>query len=131
MSVLNAVKSAYRLTSICTISSPTDIDECSTNEHLCGENAVCENTPGSYRCKCKEGYEGDGKVCKGECRWPDNVATEVVVQQQAIDQLADHHFCLFIPYYDYSCLQALLPQWRSVRRAGHVFLSKGLLWSSM
>ncbi|GBM11197.1 hypothetical protein AVEN_78137-1 [Araneus ventricosus] len=33
----------------------TDINECS--EHPCtGQNTICVNTPGSYDCKCKDGY---------------------------------------------------------------------------
>uniref|UniRef100_A0A914E086 EGF-like domain-containing protein n=1 Tax=Acrobeloides nanus TaxID=290746 RepID=A0A914E086_9BILA len=26
--------------------------------------ATCEETPGSYKCHCNKGYEGDGKVCR-------------------------------------------------------------------
>jgi len=43
-----------------------DIDECvspETNE--CDSNAVCNNTEGSYTCRCQNGYEGDGKSCAG------------------------------------------------------------------
>lgn len=29
-----------------------DIDECRTNAGSCGEQAICINTPGSYRCEC-------------------------------------------------------------------------------
>ena len=31
-----------------------DINECSSD--VCGENANCENTVGSYICTCKSGY---------------------------------------------------------------------------
>ncbi|XP_072104500.1 adhesion G protein-coupled receptor E3-like isoform X2 [Mobula birostris] len=38
----------------------TDVDECSGGkdvvEALCGANAVCYNTVGSFYCKCKQGY---------------------------------------------------------------------------
>ena len=27
--------------------------------------ATCKDTPGSYQCQCKPGYQGNGKVCKG------------------------------------------------------------------
>ena len=36
----------------------TDINECLIN-NPCLNDAVCENTPGSYICRCKPGYEGD------------------------------------------------------------------------
>jgi len=35
-----------------------DVDECAAD--ACAENAVCENTPGSFTCTCAEGYTGDG-----------------------------------------------------------------------
>ncbi|XP_022809519.1 neurogenic locus notch homolog protein 2-like, partial [Stylophora pistillata] len=40
-----------------------DIDECATETHSCNANAVCSNTKGSYKCSCKPGYFGDGKIC--------------------------------------------------------------------
>ena len=40
-----------------------DIDECKTDK--CNHDATCENTVGSYKCTCKEGYSGDGKNCEG------------------------------------------------------------------
>nr|DAD42575.1 TPA_asm: hypothetical protein HUJ06_000805 [Nelumbo nucifera] len=39
-----------------------DIDECAKPEsHDCTEQAVCTNTPGSFKCTCPPGTEGDGK----------------------------------------------------------------------
>ena len=46
------------------IPSP-DIDECSI-ENDCHQNALCNNTKGSYNCTCKDGFEGDGKNCTGK-----------------------------------------------------------------
>ena len=37
----------------------TDIDECSENETICGENAECNNTAGGYACSCVDGYNGE------------------------------------------------------------------------
>ena len=34
-----------------------DIDECQ-EDNACDENAVCENTVGSFDCICKPGYTG-------------------------------------------------------------------------
>ena len=44
----------------------SDMDECTSNYHICDNNAVCQNTEGSYTCSCKAGYTGDGKICSGE-----------------------------------------------------------------
>jgi len=44
----------------------TEIDECE-NEELndCDPNALCTNTEGSYVCRCRGGYTGDGEICTG------------------------------------------------------------------
>ena len=44
-----------------------DIDECADDSNNCDANAVCTNTPGSFTCRCKKGYEGaqDGLSCTG------------------------------------------------------------------
>ncbi len=44
-----------------------DNDEClspETNE--CHLNAMCTNIEGSYVCRCKRGYTGDGENCSGK-----------------------------------------------------------------
>merc|ERR1711981_259465 len=42
-----------------------DIDECKNNKkNNCNKNnGICTNTPGSFTCACKEGFEGDGVKC--------------------------------------------------------------------
>ena len=40
-----------------------DENECITR-HDCDENADCFDTVGSYRCECKQGYQGNGTFCK-------------------------------------------------------------------
>ena len=42
-----------------------DINECANGFNDCNPNAQCINTAGSYKCKCREGYFGDGKDCNG------------------------------------------------------------------
>lgn len=42
-----------------------DQDECAGEDHYCNVNADCVNTPGSYRCACKDGFVGDGFSCSG------------------------------------------------------------------
>nr|GME07460.1 putative wall-associated receptor kinase-like 16 [Ipomoea batatas] len=44
-----------------------DIDECANGQNTCSKNATCLNTPGSYSCQCKEGYNEDDK---GGCQLP-------------------------------------------------------------
>ena len=41
----------------------SDVDEC-TMYWPCHTNAVCTNNEGSYSCKCKDGYTGNGYWCK-------------------------------------------------------------------
>lgn len=42
-----------------------DIDECARNRDNCDSNANCVNTQGSFECVCREGYEGNGRMCTG------------------------------------------------------------------
>lgn len=41
------------------LSFSPDFDECSLESNICGENANCSNSPGSYTCVCVSGYSGD------------------------------------------------------------------------
>lgn len=47
------------------IDSFSDLDECATKNGGCEHG--CKNTPGSYSCVCRRGYEldADGKKCLG------------------------------------------------------------------
>ena len=43
----------------------SDINECEEGSR-CHKSADCINTAGSFTCRCKEGFEGDGvKECRG------------------------------------------------------------------
>lgn len=43
-----------------------DKDECESPEsNNCDVNAICTNTEGSYVCRCRDGYKGDGILCEG------------------------------------------------------------------
>ncbi|CAD5125803.1 DgyrCDS14009 [Dimorphilus gyrociliatus] len=46
-----------------------DVDECLEDKHKCALTANCVNTAGSFKCRCKPGYEGDGRTCSdiNEC----------------------------------------------------------------
>ena len=41
-----------------------DVDECKNSLHRCNSHADCTNTAGSYLCRCKPGYFGDGLICE-------------------------------------------------------------------
>ncbi|XP_028850143.1 signal peptide, CUB and EGF-like domain-containing protein 3 isoform X3 [Denticeps clupeoides] len=41
-----------------------DVDECARSLDNCSIDAICQNTPKSYKCICKSGYKGDGKHCE-------------------------------------------------------------------
>lgn len=44
----------------------TDVDECAQELDDCHADALCQNTPTSYKCSCKPGYRGEGRHCQGE-----------------------------------------------------------------
>jgi hypothetical protein len=43
-----------------------DIDECIVGQNECQKNTECVNTIGSYKCKCREGFSGNGLFCQGK-----------------------------------------------------------------
>uniref|UniRef100_A0A452V369 Signal peptide, CUB and EGF-like domain-containing protein 1 n=1 Tax=Ursus maritimus TaxID=29073 RepID=A0A452V369_URSMA len=45
-------------------SGPADVDECSEGTDDCHIDAICQNTPKSYKCLCKPGYKGEGRQCE-------------------------------------------------------------------
>ena len=44
----------------------SDVNECLGAKNPCSNYAECINEQGSVRCKCLEGYQGDGLICKGK-----------------------------------------------------------------
>lgn len=52
-----------RFASINRIAVAGDENPCQGEELKCASNAVCVPTETSYRCICKEGFEGDGQNC--------------------------------------------------------------------
>lgn len=46
------------------------MDECSEGTDDCHIDAICQNTPKSYKCLCKPGYKGEGKQCEGKFPQP-------------------------------------------------------------
>ncbi|XP_078375790.1 lithostathine-1-like [Oculina patagonica] len=51
---------------ICEKPADVEVNECAADPSPCHINAVCSPTVGSYICKCKPGFTGDGKkTCAG------------------------------------------------------------------
>ena len=66
--VLTQPKGSFRLetqNNIWLIYFLLDVDECSADSKPCDDNADCFNTEGSYSCRCKLGFTGDGTTCQG------------------------------------------------------------------
>ena len=45
-----------------------DINECRGNVSVCHPTAVCENLPGLYNCRCRDGYFGNALAAGDGCR---------------------------------------------------------------
>uniref|UniRef100_A0A4D5RTH0 Putative lipophorin receptor n=1 Tax=Ixodes scapularis TaxID=6945 RepID=A0A4D5RTH0_IXOSC len=43
-----------------------DVNECTSGQHNCHVHAECMNLEGSFACRCRPGYNGDGVNCQGE-----------------------------------------------------------------
>ena len=43
-----------------------DVNECSLNKNVCHAHGECNNTIGSFQCRCQSGYTGDGFNCTGQ-----------------------------------------------------------------
>ena len=58
--------SSYVALIVCCFNFFLDVNECLTDKaNECDSNAVCTNTEGSYVCRCKSGFSGDGDNCSG------------------------------------------------------------------
>uniref|UniRef100_A0A8C5QU48 Signal peptide, CUB domain and EGF like domain containing 2 n=1 Tax=Leptobrachium leishanense TaxID=445787 RepID=A0A8C5QU48_9ANUR len=46
------------------VSLSAGIDECAEGIDRCHVDAICQDTPSSYKCICKTGFKGDGVTCE-------------------------------------------------------------------
>lgn len=40
------------------------MDECKAGTHNCHDDADCLNMRGTFDCRCKEGFTGNGTFCR-------------------------------------------------------------------
>lgn len=45
-------------------------NECVEGNNDCSENAQCIDTPESFNCTCNDGFEGNGRICRGIYAFP-------------------------------------------------------------
>ncbi|XP_051016070.1 signal peptide, CUB and EGF-like domain-containing protein 1 isoform X3 [Acomys russatus] len=62
--VLLALGARGRLVGGSGLPGAADVDECSEGTDDCHIDAICQNTPKSYKCLCKPGYKGEGRQCE-------------------------------------------------------------------
>ncbi|XP_061060401.1 signal peptide, CUB and EGF-like domain-containing protein 1 isoform X1 [Eubalaena glacialis] len=62
--VLLALGARGRLAGGSGLPGAVDVDECSEGTDDCHIDAICQNTPKSYKCLCKPGYKGEGRQCE-------------------------------------------------------------------
>ncbi|KAM6162212.1 signal peptide, CUB and EGF-like domain-containing protein 1 isoform 1-T1 [Erethizon dorsatum] len=62
--VLLALGARGRLAGGSGLTGAVDVDECSEGTDDCHIDAICQNTPKSYKCLCKPGYKGEGRQCE-------------------------------------------------------------------
>jgi hypothetical protein len=62
------------------------INECETGDNNCSKNANCIDTECSFKCECKEGYEGDGVDCVKTEEDKDEYISEEVDEIEKVDE---------------------------------------------
>ncbi|XP_029425026.1 signal peptide, CUB and EGF-like domain-containing protein 1 isoform X3 [Nannospalax galili] len=70
--VLLALGARGRLAGGSGLPGAVDVDECSEGTDDCHIDAICQNTPKSYKCLCKPGYKGEGRQCEDVDECQDN-----------------------------------------------------------
>ncbi|KAM8953515.1 nidogen-1 [Pelodytes ibericus] len=77
-----------------------DTDECQEQQDICGNNAVCNNHPGTFRCECIDGYQflSDGKTCA-----PVDLPTNHCLTGQHNCDIAERARCIYTGGSSYIC----------------------------
>ena len=82
----------------CSYPFPSDINECMLyGGTVCTIDSTCENTPGSFRCNCKQGFQTaeDGRFCKGKSE--NNMRNIVKKGQSNLRRKKRSYFSLAFP----------------------------------
>ena len=80
-----------------------DEDECALETHICPSDATCNNTFGSYTCKCNEGFKGNRTTCEGKvyenvCLKAWNLLVNIFFESKMLDKdecALEIHACHF------------------------------------
>ncbi|XP_068837823.1 nidogen-1 [Capricornis sumatraensis] len=79
-----------------------DIDECSEQPSVCGNHAVCNNHPGTFRCECVEGYRfSEAGTCVADMDLRPINHCETGLHDCDIPQRAQ---CKFMGHGSYTCI---------------------------
>ena len=64
------------------------MDECANlGANSCDQKALCNNTEGSYTCRCLDGYQGDGKSCSGKYLHPSLISSLAALQAPVVQKM--------------------------------------------
>lgn len=91
---LNIDRQCFLSCSYLPLSFLLDVDECAEALDNCSIDAICQNTPKSYKCICKSGYKGDGKHCEGKTQ---QMITTLCVKAHTSAPLCGNMYIIFFP----------------------------------
>jgi hypothetical protein len=66
----------------------SDINECAATftGRRCSPQATCNNSLGSYSCRCNDGFSGDGFTCSGKIFVDFRLDECIRVEEQSLDR---------------------------------------------
>lgn len=105
------------------VNCASDIDECSRNRTLCGDEMYCENTEGSFECLCRPGFANITGNCESIQGNP-VYDSPVTHSKYGILMPLFPSVCPFL-YHSYKCLDFHGSQHECVSCMYKVYSSKG------